>query len=77
MAFIWDFDLLSSIASNTRNYVLTSIVLLVLATTFFFRRSVTTHTGISEPPVVSSKIPLVGHLFGLIQHDAEYLSIMM
>lgn len=77
MAFTWDFNSQHSNAGNTRFYILTSIVLLIFSMTFFLRRSVTTHTGPSEPPVVSSKVPLVGHLLGLIQHDAEYLSVMM
>lgn len=34
------------------------------------------HGQSREPPSVSSKIPLVGHLMGLIQHGPRYFSML-
>lgn len=34
------------------------------------------HGQSREPPSVSSKIPLVGHLMGLIQHGPRYFSVL-
>jgi hypothetical protein len=34
------------------------------------------HNQSHEPPSVSSNIPLVGHLMGLIQHGPKYFSIL-
>lgn len=34
------------------------------------------HSQSREPPSVSGKIPLVGHLMGLIQHGPRYFSML-
>lgn len=34
------------------------------------------HSQGREPPSVPSKIPLVGHLMGLIQHGPRYFSML-
>lgn len=47
------------------------VVVVVLSTSYTMM-----HSQSREPPSVSSKIPLVGHLMGLIHHGPGYFSIL-
>ena len=39
---------------------------------YILLRRIESRPDASEPPLISSKIPLVGHLFGLIWHVLPY-----
>lgn len=56
-------------------YILSSILLLSIVS-LLYRQLLSTRDP-REPPIVASRVPVVGHLLGLIKHDAEYFGILM
>jgi hypothetical protein len=60
---------------SSKIYVLSSILLLSIVAALFRQFSSTPDPR--QPPIVASKVPLIGHLLGLIKHDAEYFGILM
>lgn len=52
------------------------LILLISTISLLFRQLTSSHDR-REPPIIVAKVPLIGHLLGLIKHDAEYLSILI
>ena len=74
MASNWSSNLPSTINESVNSYIFIIIALLVTGSVLLRRLSITRDHR--EPPIVGSRIPIIGHLLGLIRHDAEYLSIL-
>lgn len=43
---------------------------------FLIRRIITIELGPGEPPLLRPRVPLIGHILGLIKHESDYFSIL-
>jgi hypothetical protein len=51
---------------------------LALLAAFFFlvQRMLSADVAPQEPPLLKPKIPFIGHIIGLMKHEASYFSIL-
>lgn len=52
------------------------VVSFVAGVVFVFWQLFFTGLDPREPPEVKSRIPLFGHLFGLLRHKADYMTVL-
>ena len=51
--------------------------LAMLVVIFYLIRKITTlNLARQEPPLLKPRVPLIGHIIGLMKHEATYFSIL-
>lgn len=66
-------SLVQAMQQSTPSYA-TAAVLVVIATVMYVLSG--PRIDDREPPVLKSKIPIVGHLIGMIRHQSAYFKVL-
>ena len=68
--------LLASLTANCGNLYVYLVALLLVAAFLIGWRLGSVTSDPREPPIFPCKVPMVGHLLGIIQHQAEYFQML-